>query len=118
MAEPVMAFTMDVVSRLTGLSEWQLRRLDADGIFHLSLAQENRRRPYSRIYTFADLVSLRVIAKLRKLGISRQEIRRAANLLKELPGASWEGTQFFVAGGKLYLSHDEMVVAIAPMANR
>jgi uncharacterized protein (DUF433 family) len=114
MAEPIMAFTMDVAARLTGLSEWQLRRLDVDGILCPSLAQENRRRPYSRIYTFADLVSLRAIATLRKRGISRNQIKRAAKLLRVLPGATWEGTKFYIVGKRLYLSHDELTVATDP----
>lgn len=114
MTEPVIAFTVDVAARLTGLPEWQLRRLDGDDILHPSLAQKNRRRPYSRIYTFSDLVSLRVIAKLRKSGVSRQQIRRAARLLQELPGATWDDTRFFVAGKQLYLSREEMVIATRP----
>jgi len=114
MAEPIMAFTIDVAAKLTGLSEWQLRRLDVDGIFQPSLAQENRRRPYSRIYSFPDLVSLRAIGTLRKRGVSRHQIRRAANLLKELPGATWEGTQFFIVGKHLYLSYEELTVATQP----
>jgi uncharacterized protein (DUF433 family) len=114
MVEPIMAFTIDVAARLTGLSQWQLRRLDVDGIFQPSLAQENRRRPYSRIYTFADLVSLRAIGTLRKRGISRHQIRRAAKLLKALPGATWEGTKFFIVGKHLYLSHEELTIATQP----
>ncbi|MEA2597092.1 MAG: hypothetical protein QOF01_3561 [Thermomicrobiales bacterium] len=114
MAEPIMAFTIDVAAKLTGLSQWQLRRLDVDGIFQPSLAQENRRRPYSRIYTFADLVSLRAIGTLRKRGISRHQIRRAAKLLKALPGATWEGTKFFIVGKHLYLSYEELTVATEP----
>jgi uncharacterized protein (DUF433 family) len=114
MAEPIMAFTMDVAARLTGLSQWQLRRLDVDGIFQPSLAQENRRRPYSRIYTFADLVSLRVVATLGKRGISQPHIRRAANLLKVIPGATWEGTKFFIVGKRLYLSYEDLTVATEP----
>lgn len=114
MTEPTIAFTIDVAARLTGLSEWQLRRLDTDGIFQPSLAQENRRRPYSRIYTFVDLVSLRAISVLRKRGISRQQIRRAAKLLKELPGARWEDTKFYIVGKRLYLSHQELTIATDP----
>lgn len=114
MVEPIMAFTIDIAARLTGLSGWQLRRLDVDGTFQPSLAQENRRRPYSRIYTFADLVSLRAIGTLRKRGVSSHQIRRAAKLLKMLPGATWEATRFFLVGKRLYLSVEELTVATDP----
>jgi len=74
----------------------------------------NRRRPYSRIYTFAYLVSLRAIATLRKSKISWYHIKRAAKLLGDLPGATWEGTKFYLVGRRLFLTYEELMVATEP----
>lgn len=114
MNEPILAFTMDVVARLTGLSEPQLRRLDTDGIYQPSMALENRRQPYSRIYSFSDLVALKVIATLRKKSVPWPEITRAAAFLRALPGASWQSARLFVLRKRLYLSHDELDLATGP----
>src|SRR6187431_1645441 len=63
------AFTMDQAAKLSGLSEDQLRSWDTAGLFRPSLGWEDRRRHYSRIYTFEDLVALRTLARLREEGV-------------------------------------------------
>ena len=65
-AEPPQAFTSGHVSALTGLSDRQLREWDNRGLFQPAYAEDDRRRPYSRVYSFRDVVGLRTIALLRK----------------------------------------------------
>ncbi|PIV76514.1 MAG: hypothetical protein COW55_01255 [Rhodobacteraceae bacterium CG17_big_fil_post_rev_8_21_14_2_50_65_11] len=60
----VSAFTDEQASRLTGLSVGRLRYWDRTGFFSPSLAAENRRVAFSRVYTFNDLLSLQVLKKL------------------------------------------------------
>jgi len=57
----VQAFTLGQVERLTGVTQNRLRRWDTTGFFAPAYAYENRRSPYSRIYSFQDVVGLRVI---------------------------------------------------------
>jgi MerR-like DNA binding protein len=61
----VSAFTEDQVERLTGISQRQLRYWDRTGFFVPSLAYEDRRSPYSRLYSFRDIVSLKIVSALR-----------------------------------------------------
>jgi uncharacterized protein (DUF433 family) len=60
----IKAFTADQVARLTGLSKAQLAEWDRQGFFAPQYAAENRRSPYSRIYSFKDVVGLRIISLL------------------------------------------------------
>ena len=72
----LVAFTAEQVSRLTGLSDHQLRYWDSTGFFRPSLADEPK-RPYGRVYSFRDVVGLRAIAIIRnKHGIPLQELRK------------------------------------------
>lgn len=71
------AFTAETAANLTGVSEDQLRRWDTDGFFVPTFADENRRRPYSRIFSYADLVALRTIAHLKELGVSQHALKKS-----------------------------------------
>ena len=62
----ISAFSEDHVVRLTGLTKRQLRAWDRRGFFAPHYAYEDRRAPYSRIYSFRDVVGLRTIAVLLK----------------------------------------------------
>lgn len=73
---PLTAFTTDTVSRITGSSVRQLQRWDRTGFSVPSFADPQRRRPYSRVYSFEDLVGLRTIAKLREQGVSLPALKR------------------------------------------
>ena len=75
-------FSDEHVSRLTGLSKWQLRSWDRLGFFSPRFAYEDRFAPYSRIYSFKDVVGLRTIAVLMKdHHVSLQELQRVAGEL-------------------------------------
>ena len=77
----LMAFSADQVSRLTGLSTWQLRHW-ATTDFFLPEYRDETRRYFERVYSFRDVVGLRALAKLRKEHrVSLQELRRAGTWL-------------------------------------
>jgi uncharacterized protein (DUF433 family) len=88
MGDVIAAFSLDQVSRLTGLSDSQLISWDQDDFFRPSLAYENRRSPYSRIYSFEDLVGLKTLSLLRDR-VSMQHLKKAAERLKEHAGRPW-----------------------------
>ena len=103
----ISAFTDEQTARLTGLSVQQLRNWDRTGFFHPSLASNNRRRAFSRIYTFSDLLSLQVLKRLRKdMGCSLQHLREVKMKLEALEDADWANTTLFVLNKKVVF-HDK-----------
>ena len=81
----VRAFTLENVERLTGVTQRQLKYWDDTDFFKPEHAYENRRSPYSRIYSFQDLVALRVLKQLRsESDISLQHLRKVGEELRTL----------------------------------
>jgi uncharacterized protein (DUF433 family) len=113
-----MALTADVVTRLTGLSEHQLRRWDVEGFIVPSLADPNRRTPHSRIYSFQDLVALRTIAEIMDRGVPIRRLKELGKLLRELPDTSWASTRFFVRQGNVYFNYRDALVSAKPHAGQ
>src|SRR6266699_6034889 len=78
----IAAFSEDHVERLTGLTKGQLKSWDRAGFFAPRYAYEDRHAPYSRVYSFQDVVGLRTIGVLMKeYRISLQKLRRVAGEL-------------------------------------
>ena len=81
----VAAFSEEQVERLTGLTKAQLRYWDKTGFFAPKFADENRRRAYSRLYSFKDVVALRTISILRNQhNVPLQHLRKVAEKLSHL----------------------------------
>lgn len=96
------AFSEEHAERLTGVSRHQLKRWDRDGFFEPSYAFENRRAAYSRVYSFRDIVSLRVLNDLRNVkGVSRQHLREVSRKLAHLGDAKWTATTLYVLGKRV-----------------
>ena len=93
----VSAFTEDQASRLTGVSVHQLRYWDRTKLFVPEFADENRRVAYSRIYSFQDIASLRVLNVLTKqYSISVQHLREVAKKLCSMDNSAWVRTVLYV----------------------
>jgi uncharacterized protein (DUF433 family) len=93
----IRAFSAEHVERLTGLSAGQLRRWDAEGFFQPTYAYENRRSPYSRVYSFKDVVGLRVVSMLRhEHKISMQQLRKVAAHLHQHSSTPWADITLYV----------------------
>jgi DNA-binding transcriptional MerR regulator len=97
---PLLAFTGLQVQRLTDLSPRVLRYWEETGVFKASYVDERPRRPYRRIYTFRDLVSLRTLALLRKR-VPLDELRRLGEYLSAHYEAPWAELRFGVAGRRI-----------------
>jgi len=97
MGDVVSAFSVEQVERLTGLSSSQLRDWDASGFFVPAYASKNRSSPYSRIYSFDDLVGLRTLSVLKsEYKISLQSLRKVAEKLSEYAGRPWSELTLYV----------------------
>jgi uncharacterized protein (DUF433 family) len=96
------AFSAEQASYLSGLSVRQIYHLDNAGVLTPTYVDENRRRPFSRIYSFRDIVALRTIAILRKnYGISMQQLRELGKWMARNYETPWASLRFYVAGRML-----------------
>jgi DNA-binding transcriptional MerR regulator/predicted RNase H-like HicB family nuclease len=75
-------FSADVARRVVGISYRQLDYWDKTGLLKPAIAQA-RGKGSRRIYSFEDLVELKVIAGLLALGISLPTVRKAARYVRE-----------------------------------
>ncbi len=108
MATDVKAFSAEHVHRLTGLSHAQLRYWDRTGFFNPTFADEERHSPYSRVYSFRDLVGLRTIAILRNQHHKPlQTLRKVGRLLKRYHETPWSSIVIFVAGQEVYFQEPD-----------
>jgi uncharacterized protein (DUF433 family) len=107
MADAVLtAFSEDHVVRLTGLSRWQLREWDRLAFFAPHYAYEDRRQPYSRIYSFKDVIGLRTISVLMKeYHVSFQELKKVAARLVKRGYKHWADLKLYVVKGQVHFQH-------------
>jgi DNA-binding transcriptional MerR regulator len=98
----IAAFSEEQVERLTGLSKTQLRYWDRTGFFAPKFAEEDRRRAYSRLYSFKDVVALRTISVLRNQhDVPLQHLRKVAEKLSHLKDDLWIKTKLYVLNRKV-----------------
>jgi DNA-binding transcriptional MerR regulator len=75
-------FTAQQASKLTGCTHHQLRYWDRVGLVVPSIQRTGGRPGVRRLYSFRDLVALRVIKSLLDNGMSLQRVRRAWDYLR------------------------------------
>lgn len=79
-------FTSHQASRLTGCTPRQLRYWDEVGLVKPSVQQTGGRPGVPRLYSFRDLIALRVVKSLLDGGMSLQRVRRAYRFLRDRAG--------------------------------
>lgn len=95
------AFSEEQAQRLSGVSINQLRRWDADGFFLPSIA-DLKHVPFGRIYSFRDIVSLRVLNDLRnEKGIPLAHLREVSQTLAHFGEERWTRTTLYVLGKRV-----------------
>lgn len=84
-------FSVDHAARVTGLSKSRLTRWDKLGFFSPEyLDEEDRGNPYSRVYSFTDLVGLRTLAVLSdKYHVRLKDLKKAAAVLVKRVEHPW-----------------------------
>jgi len=75
-------FTAQQATRLTGCTPHQLRYWDKVSLVEPTLQQTGGRPGRRRLYSFRDLVALRVVKSLLDNGMSVQRVRRAWDYLR------------------------------------
>ena len=98
----IAAFTEEQTSRLTGVSMFQLRSWDETRFFVPSIVYGNRRTPYSRLYSFRDLASLKVLDQLRNQAmVPLKQLREVKQKLAHLGDDLWATTTLYVLHKKV-----------------
>jgi DNA-binding transcriptional MerR regulator len=79
-------FTADQASRFTNCTAHQLRYWDRIGLVKPSVQGTGGRPGVRRLYSFRDLVALKVVRSLLDGGMSLQRVRRAYDFLRKRAG--------------------------------
>lgn len=104
------SFSTAEAARLTGLSARQLDHWDRKGFLRPSL-QQAAGYGSTRRYSFADVVRLRVAARLRAHGLGLSRIRRCAEALERLdPEADLGQARLIVAGASVLWARSDREV--------
>jgi uncharacterized protein (DUF433 family) len=92
--------TLDEASRLTGLSGPQIRAWHTAQVVIPFLVRGASRGARTRLYDFADLVSLRILARVHGK-VPTPELRKVQAVLRERPQAEWTGLRFLIEDRRL-----------------
>ena len=104
----ISAFSADQVVTLTRLTIRQLSYWDNLGFFQPQYAAEDRRSPYSRIYSFKDVVGLRTLSVLKtKYKCSLPHLREVAGELSSYSKTPWADLTLYVLKKRVYFNEPE-----------
>ena len=104
----ISAFSEEDVERLTGITVRQLRYWDRTRFFAPSLADENRRQAYSRVYTFRDVVCLKVLNTIRNESkVPLQHLREVKEKLQHLGEGMWATTTLYLLDRRVIFLNPE-----------
>lgn len=111
MPEPsnvVRAFSLEHVERLTGITQGQLRYWDRTGFFLPELADDDRRFPNSRVYSFRDIVCLKVLNTIRnEIRVPLPHLREVKEDLAHLGDDMWAKTTLYVLNRRIVFDNPE-----------
>lgn len=98
----IAAFSEEHAERLTGVTRSQLRYWDRTDFFAPTYAETNRRVPFSRVYSFRDIVALRVLNVLRnQYSVPLHHLRKVSKKLSHLAEDKWTRTKLYVLNRKV-----------------
>lgn len=104
----IAAFSEEQVERITSLTKGRLRYWAKTGFFKPSYAEDDPRLPYSRFYSFKDIVALRTLELLRvQNNVPLQQLRKVAEKLSHLENDLWTKTTLFVLNKKVIFENPE-----------
>lgn len=107
MSNSVSAFSEEQVSRLTGLTVGQLRSWNRTGFIQPEYLDEGA-RSFSRLYSFKDLLRLRILNQLRNVyRVPMQELRRVSIELEHLGDDKWTSQKLWVLNRRVVFEEPE-----------
>lgn len=108
-ASIIGAFSEEQVSRLTGLSRGQLRGWNRRGFIRPEFrVGDDPRKPFSYIYSFKDLLKLRVLNQLRNVhGVQMKELERVERELAHMGDDKWTSQKLWVSNRRVVFVEPE-----------
>lgn len=108
------AYGMGEVSRLTGINRITLHLWDSQCFIRASVYAGGRGTGNRRKYSFADVVSLRVVKKLRDQGVSLAALKKIAKYLNPgVPGGQvFQSVCLAVSGSDVVMKSGEEVFSV------
>jgi len=104
----IAAFSEEQVQRLTGITVNRLRYWHKTGFLVPAFVEENPKLPYSRFYSFRNVVALRTLEMLRvQNAVPLQHLRKVAEKLAHLRDDLWTKTTLFVVNKKVVIVNPE-----------
>jgi uncharacterized protein (DUF433 family) len=104
----VAAYSEEQIGRMVGLTKSRLRYWARTDFFKPSFVEEDGRLPYSRFYSFKDVVALRTLEMLRvRNGVPLQHLRKVADNLAHMKDELWSRTSLFVQDKKVLVVNPE-----------
>jgi uncharacterized protein (DUF433 family) len=101
-SEVIAGFTDDQAARLTGVSLRQLRYWANDGFFVPSISLGGEGAPKVHLYSFRDLVCLKVLGTLRnEARIKLAHLRGVKDRLAHLGEDMWAKTTLYILGRRV-----------------
>jgi len=92
----IAAFDEEHAVKLTGVSLSQLRYWSRTGFFAPAFS-DGEHRSFTRVYSFGDIISLKVLNTLRnQFDVSLQQLRDVKEKLQHLGEARWTGVNLYV----------------------
>jgi uncharacterized protein (DUF433 family) len=103
------AFSEEQVSNLTGLSRSQLRAWNRRNFIKPEFKVAGAgTRPYTYIYSFKDLLKLRVLNQLRNVhNVQMKELERVERVLAHMGDEKWTSQRLWVANRKVVFEEPE-----------
>jgi uncharacterized protein (DUF433 family)/DNA-binding transcriptional MerR regulator len=108
-ANIIGAFSEEQVSNLTGLSRAQLRGWNRRGFIEPEFkVGESPRQPFTFIYSFKDLLKLRVLNQLRNVfSVPMHELERVERELSHLGDEKWTSQKLWVSNRRVVFEEPE-----------
>jgi uncharacterized protein (DUF433 family) len=99
----VAAFSEDQAARLTGVRKGQLRYWDKSQFFSPSFGGDAVRDGFGRVYSFRDIVALKVLGLLRnKHDVSVQHLREVKQNLADDDASAWSGVRLYAVNKRVH----------------
>lgn len=99
-------YSLDIATQIGRISRGQATRWAKNGTFVPSILYWTKSRPYSYLYSFSDLVALRVISMLRsEYDVPLPKAFAAAHHIRATPNIPWSKMRFWVWENQVLLAN-------------
>jgi uncharacterized protein (DUF433 family) len=114
-------FTIDIATKVGRVSKGQAATWAKSGFFVPSVLYSTARRPYAYLYSFADLLALRVIFVLRsQFQVPLSEAQIAAGYIRSTRDIPWSMMRVWIQHRRVFLSEqggsDVSIIELGPLA--